>query len=152
MIIQTKKDFAKNYIKASDMQTLYPELFRILWESTLPCFKENNKEEHMMLLCEMAGVEINCSDIFTRVPTDSGMCCALNVEDSLRASDYQRLVKDLQGDKMVQKVKSREGRKNGLRLTLDLHSNTVSFGTLDQQHNTFKMFIGDPAQFPRMRD
>ena len=87
MIIQTKKDFAKNYFKQSDMQTLYPELFRILWESTLPCFKENNKEEHMMLLCEMAGVEVNCSDLFTRVPTDSGMCCALNVEDSLRASD-----------------------------------------------------------------
>ena len=43
-IIKTKKDFAKNYFKESDMQTLYPELFRILWESTLSCFKENNKE------------------------------------------------------------------------------------------------------------
>ena len=29
-IIKTKKDFAKNYFKESDMQTLYPELFRIL--------------------------------------------------------------------------------------------------------------------------
>ena len=35
---------------------------------------------------------------------------------------------------------------------MDLHSNTVSFGTLDEQHNTFKMFIGEPAQFPMMRD
>ena len=110
MIIKTKKDFAKNYFKESDMHTLYPELFHILWESTLPCFKEENDEEHMMLLCERAGVEVNCSDLLTRVPTDSGMCCALNIEDSLKASDYQRLVKDMQGDKKVQQVKSREGR------------------------------------------
>ena len=106
----------------------------------------------MMLLCEVAGVEVNCSDIFTRVPTDSGMCCALNVEDSLRSSDYQGLVKEMQGDKKAQKVKSQEGRRNGLKLTLDLHSNTVSFGSLDQQHSAFKMFIGEPAQFPMMND
>ena len=106
----------------------------------------------MMLLCEVAGLEVNCSDIFTRVPTDSGMCCALNVEDSLRTSVYQSLVKEMQGDKKVEKVTSREGKRNGLRLTLDLHSNTVSFGSLDQQHSAFKMFIGKPAQFPMMRD
>ena len=58
----------------------------------------------------------------------------------------------MQGDKTTQKVKSQEGARNGLRLTLDLHSNTVSLGTLDQQHNAFKMFIGEPAQFPMMLD
>ena len=58
----------------------------------------------------------------------------------------------MQGDKKVEKVTSREGRRNGLRLTLDLHSNTVSFGSLDQQHSGFKMFIGEPAQFPMIRD
>ena len=106
----------------------------------------------MLLSCELAGVEVNCSDIFTRVPTDSGMCCALNVDDSLRESDYQELVTEMQGKKATQKVKSQEGARNGLRLTLDLHSNTVSLGTLDQQHNAFKMFIGEPAQFPMMLD
>ena len=100
-VISTKKDIAKNYFRGSDMQTLFPELFRILWESTLPCFKEENKEEHMMLLCEVATVEVNCSDIFTRVPTDSGMCCALNVEDSLRPSEYQNLIGEMQGEKKV---------------------------------------------------
>ena len=35
---------------------------------------------------------------------------------------------------------------------MDLHSNTVSLGTLDQQHNTLSLFIGQPAQFPMMRD
>merc|ERR1711978_598819 len=80
------------------------------------------------------------------------MCCALNVDDSLRESDYQRLVTEMQGNKGTQKVASQEGAKNGLRLTLDLHSNTVSLGTLDQQHNAFKMFIGEPAQFPMVKD
>ena len=53
---------------------------------------------------------------------------------------------------MVNKMKSREGRRNGLRLILDLHSNMVSVGSLDRQHSGFKMFIGEPAQFPLMRD
>ena len=62
------------------------------------------------------------------------------------------LVKEMQGDRTTRRVESQEGARNGLRLTLDLHSNTVSLGTLDQQHNTFKMFIGEPAQFPMMLD
>ena len=65
-VIKKKKDIAKNYFKDSDMETLYPKLFRLLWESTLPCFKEENDEEHMLLSCELAGMEVNCSDIFTR--------------------------------------------------------------------------------------
>ena len=151
-LIKEKKEIAKNYFKESDMKTFYPELFRILWESTLPCFEEENKEEHMLLSCELAKVEVNCSDIFTRVPTDIGMCCALNVDDSLRDSEYQTLVKEMQGEKTTLRVKSQEGSRNGLRLTLDLHSYSVSLGTLDQQHNTFKMFVGEPAQFPMMLD
>ena len=38
----------------------------------------------------------------------------------------------------------------GLRLTLDLHSNTVSFGTVDQEYDAFKVFIGQPSEFPQM--
>ena len=149
---EEKKDIARGYFKDSDMQTLFPELFRILWESTLPCFKEENKDEHMLLGCELAGVEVNCSDIFTRVPTDTGICCALNVDDSLQGSEYQDLVAEMQGNNKPKKVRSQEGARNGLRLTLDLHSNTVSLGTLDQQHNAFKLFVGEPSQFPMMLD
>ena len=91
-IIHKKKKIAKDFFANSDMRTLFPELFRILWKSTLPCFKEENEEEHMLLSCELAGLEVDCSNFFTRVPTDSGMCCALNVDDSLRPSEYQELV------------------------------------------------------------
>ena len=129
-LIRRKKDLAKDYFKESDMESLYPELFRILWLSTLPCFEEENKED-MLLSCELAGVEVNCSDIFTRVPTDTGICCVLNVDDSLQGSEYQDLVAEMQGNNKPKKVRSQEGAKNGLRLTLDLHSNTVSLGTLD---------------------
>ena len=147
-VIQRKIEMARNYFTEVDMEILYPKLFRLLWESTLPCFKE----EHMLLSCVVAGVKVDCSDYFTRVPTDIGMCCALNAESSLRTSEYSDLVKEMQGNKTTKKVKSQEGKRNGLKLMIDLHSNTVSLGTLDQQHNTFKMFIGEPDQFPMMQD
>ena len=135
------------------MQSLYPDLFRILWESTLPCFGTPENEEHMLLSCQLAGSEVNCSDLFTKVPTDSGMCCAINSVDSLKSSTYQRLVKELQGEMMTKThVKSEVGRRNGLRLTLDLHSNSVSFGTLDQDYEAFNVFIGQPAEFPMMKE
>ena len=151
-ITQRKKNMAKDFFNGSNMKTLYPELFRLLWKSSLPCFKDDNEEENMLLSCELAGKKIHCSDIFTRVPTDTGICCALNVDDLLRESEYQNLVKKLQADKPTKRIKSQEGMRNGLKLTLDLHSNTVSFGTVDEQHNTFKMFIGEPAQFPMIQD
>ena len=36
-IVKKKKDTAKNFFAKARMAFLYPELFRILWESTLPC-------------------------------------------------------------------------------------------------------------------
>ena len=41
-IIEKQKMVAKHYFNDSDMGSLYQELFRILWYSTLPCFKEEN--------------------------------------------------------------------------------------------------------------
>ena len=150
-IIRRKKEIAKNYFEASDMRSLYPELFRALWFSTLPCFESKDKE-HMLLSCELAGSKVNCSELFKRVPTDSGICCALNVVDPLRVSEYQSLIKEMQVDKRTQRVKSQVGRDMGLKLVLDLHSNTVSFGTLNQQHLAFNLFIGQPEEFPMMRE
>ena len=150
-VIGRKKETAKNYFEASEMRSLYPELFRILWFSTLPCFESRDKE-HMLISCELAGLKVNCSELFKRVPTDSGICCALNVVDPLRVSEYQSLIKEMQVEKRTQKVKSRVGRDMGLKLVLDLHSNTISFGTLDQQHLAFNLFIGQPEEFPMMRE
>ena len=40
-IVEAKQGIAKDYFKTSDMAELYPNLFRILWQSTLPCFQVN---------------------------------------------------------------------------------------------------------------
>ena len=93
---------------------------------------------------------MNCYSLFTRVPTDTGMCCALNNVDALRDSEYKDLVDKHQGETKTQTVNSTVGRRNGLRLTLDLHSNTVSFGTLGQEYDAFNVFIGQPEEFPMM--
>lgn len=148
MIAQTKETVARNYFRESNMTSLYPEVFNILWESTLPCFSDD--KEHLLLSCQLAGVNVNCSRLFKRVPTDIGMCCAINTVDNLKESEYGRLIKDLQGESETEAVRSMEGLNMGLRLTLDLHSSTVSFGTVDQEYDAFKVFIGQPSEFPQM--
>ena len=150
-IADTKQKIAKDYFNESNMATLYPELFDILWESTLPCFKnEEEVNDAMLLSCQLGGKNVNCSSLFKRVPTDTGMCCALNNVDSLRDSEYKHLVHKHQGETMTQTVNSTVGRRNGLRLTLDLHSNMVSFGTLGLEYDAFNVFIGQHEEFPMM--
>ena len=73
-VVNKKQEIAKNYFKKANMRSLYPELFRILWESTLPCARSANREEYMLISCQLAGAELNCSDLFSRVPTDTGFC------------------------------------------------------------------------------
>ena len=42
------------------------------------------------------GKQVNCSEVFTPVITDSGVCCAFNLQDDLRESTYSQLVKEMQ--------------------------------------------------------
>ena len=93
--------------------------------------------DHLLVSCEVAGRKTNCSRLFTRVPTDSGMCCALNWRNALKTSEYRTLVESMQGSVASQTMLSQSGGDSGLRLVLDLHSNRVSFGTLDQDYNAF---------------
>ena len=50
----------------------------------------------MLRQCWWQGRLINCSEIFTPVITDSGVCCAFNLQDDLRESTYSQLVKEMQ--------------------------------------------------------
>ena len=129
-------------------------------------------DERLLVNCQLAGqkvsfrgispsynlflIKVNCSDIFKRIPTDSGMCCALNPGEALRESKYRELVRDMQGEGNatgeVEEVKSQVGKMNGLRLTLDLHSNSVSFGSLEHDYNAFNVFIGQRAEFPILKE
>ena len=42
------------------------------------------------------GKEVNCSAIFTPVITDTGVCCAFNLQSDLKESKYSHLVEEMQ--------------------------------------------------------
>ena len=47
-------------------------------------------------ICYLQGNEVNCSEIFTPVVTDSGVCCAFNLHMDLKESQYSELVEEMQ--------------------------------------------------------
>ena len=47
-------------------------------------------------------------------------------------------------------IQTSEGINNGLRLILDLHSNRVSFGSLETEFSAFSVFLARPDDFPMM--
>ena len=91
---------------------------------------DNPDSPHMLSKCSWKGEKVNCSDIFTPVITDSGVCCAFNLQDNLRESDYSRLVHTMQGEskgpseEKMRKVVSGIGR--GLEVFLDQNSHRSS--------------------------
>ena len=70
-LVLAQKAAALSYFSSSDMARLYPELFKILWQSTLPCLAGSGLP-YMLRECSLAGASLPCHTIFTRVPTDSG--------------------------------------------------------------------------------
>ena len=69
------------------------------------------------------GKEVNCSEIFSPVITDSGVCCAFNLQDDLKESKFSRLVNEMQT--RAGAVKSNEtktispGTDRGLEVIID---------------------------------
>ena len=93
------------------------------------------------------------------IPTDSGICCAFNAENTLRETSYSELVKEMQdidkrdrGFPFMNKQKAIVGKENGLKLFLDSHSNQVSFGTIASNFKGFQVFLGTPTEFPSLRE
>ena len=82
------------------------------------------------------------------------MCCALNSVDAIRNTTYGLLVEEMQNhlEKSEQNVATSVGKKEGLTLVLDLHSNHASFGTVTDSYNAFNLFIGGPTEFPVLRE
>ena len=82
------------------------------------------------------------------------MCCALNSVDAIRNTTYGSLVAEMQNHllKSENKVATSVGKKEGLTLVLDLHSNYASFGTVTDNYNAFNLFIGGPTEFPVLRE
>ena len=74
------------------------------------------------------------------------MCCALNTETVLQNSSYSRLVEEMQGPEEKMRVPVSVGKKKGLTLILDLHSNRATLGTVAKNSDAFNIFIGKPSK------
>ena len=66
----------KNYFESADIINAFPNLFKLLWHSNIPCFKNdkyNLTAAYLLKKCLWQGKEYDCSDLFQQVPTDSGI-------------------------------------------------------------------------------
>ena len=91
----------------------------------LPCFPKDDSsdEAHMLRQCSWQGRTVNCSDMFTPVVTDSGICCALNVVSTLKESNYSQLVTKMQGQiRTMDLLKAQPGIERGLQVIIDQNS------------------------------
>ena len=110
----------------------------------------------MLKKCFWEGEEIACREIFTTIPTDSGLCCAFNYDLNLKNpcnnnnNEYSCLVEDLVGSYYQEegRKKASVGKKKGLQLVIDHNSNLVSLGTLFDEG--IRMYIGQTSEFPQL--
>ena len=125
--------------------------------ASLPCATHPHVLSKFSLLkkCELGSREMDCSKMFTKVTTDGGMCCSFNMKDIFRDSQYSQLLREMQQSDRNGSVEEREdvpkaraGLKSGVRVTLDLHSNFISHGSVHDDYNAFKVFVGQQTEFP----
>jgi len=150
-----------SYFSSPAFSTAYPNLFKLLWYSSLPCHRlPGINSANLLRKCQLHGKEVDCKRIFETRPTDMGLCCAFNAKDSLKTSEYSTLVRNMQAkDRTMLNISEREdevararvGRGQGLRLTLDLNSNWVSHGTLASDKQAALVVLGGPRDFPSLR-
>ena len=74
----------------------------------------------------------------------------MNKKKLLTKSKYRDLILEKDSLEKVT-VRTSDGINNGLRIILDLHSNKVSFGTLEPEFASFSVFLGGPGDFPMMK-
>ena len=70
------------------------------------------------------------------------MCCALNAQTSLRNSTYSQLVAEMQENEVKKQVPVSVGKRDGVTLILDLHSNRATLGTVARNSEAFNVLIG----------
>ena len=65
-------------------------------------------------------------------------------------SEYVDLVAEMQNNSVNEnsRIPALVGKRNGLRLVLDLNSYSQSLGSVTEDFSAFKVFIGNPEEFP----
>ena len=57
-------NLTKHFFENADLATAYPNLFKLLWFSNIPCFKNNITDAFLLKKCFWNGKEQDCSDLF----------------------------------------------------------------------------------------
>ena len=154
-----------NFFEERNSSMLYPNLFRLLWYTKIPCFDLFNltgDHAHVLKHCEWAGQPVPCGDLFQAIPTDVGICCSFNSNSSMKETIYAKLIRELKQEEMKhtdtsksdqrQIHKGRVGFEMGLKVVIDSHSNIASPATISSDGNAFQVYIGNPGEFPFLRN
>ena len=148
----------KAYFDAVNLTKVYPDIFQLLWYSQLPCFSPPGMNPAGLLsLCRWGDEQLDCRDLFQTVPTDSGMCCAFNMNTAaLRDSLYKDLIENMKQENNEtennRELKVIPGKKNGLTVMLDNHHNKVTFGSVFDDALGMQVFVGEQEEFPMMKE
>ena len=111
----------------------------------------------MLKKCIWKGEAMPCSELFKTFPTDQGMCCTFNMkkaDEMFKDSQYRKLINLMQNKEHknetspLQKIVPYAGRKKGLQLILDAHSDYISGGTVSEDFDGFYAIIDSKDQFP----
>ena len=170
-VAQKKADF-KEIFDRLDLKSSFPSMFSILWYSTLPCHdvrgvtSKVDGERSVLKLCSWKGKRLPCSSIFTKFPTDQGLCCVFNMEAAdaiFSGKSYPKLLVSKQSfdnesaftDSSLpkwfldnQEPKSQFGVNKGLTVIMDAHSDILSAGSVDSSFQGFTGLISNSRCFP----
>ena len=154
-----------SFFEERNSSMLYPNLFRLLWYTKIPCFDLFNltgDHAHTLKYCEWAGERVPCDHLFQAIPTDVGICCSFNFNSSMKETIYAKLIRDLKREEMEKNnfsdpydrkvLKGRVGFEMGLKVAIDSHSNIASPATISSDGNAFQVYIGNPGEFPFLRN
>ena len=155
-----------------DMEKSYLPLFQLLWYSQLPCtdvkgFTSRARDELSFIKrCYWKDKLVSCNAIFQKRPTDQGICCSFNMEKAetvLKQSNYTKAIsmgqmdeKELGFEKadipawyLNNKEPTPEaGRKRGLKLILDRHSNMLSPASVTDNFYGFVTIVDEKNKYP----
>lgn len=170
--VAQKKASYRNMFNRLDQTGSFTALFSTLWYAGLPCFDTKGMtgakdgEKSILRYCEWKGKQIPCAAIFTKFPTDQGMCCSFNIDaanEIFNGDTYPALVKKLQDtDKNISFGSSTPpnyyvdngepttlpGKNKGLVLMLDAHTDLMAAGSVGTDFKEFTGLVGPPGSFP----
>ena len=130
------------------------------------CLDTASIDRAILKKCTRKEVEVPCSAIFQKFPTDKGLCCTFNqraAEDIFSETDYLKAIKVMQKNDKIQSFynitvpqfytnlsepNTQAGRRMGLQLILDAHSYVFEATSVRSDYQGFTGLITNPGSYP----